>query len=377
MKRWFLSLLLLGGAVDARADCPQRDYWPTTEWRSRAELVRQTRKDQIAALESYAFARTGSEADHAGIRTDGVVIIHRGEIIYEKYAGGYSASQRHLSWSVSKSFTNALVGVGVRDGLLSLDDSICKHRALDDEAYCKIRVRDLLTMSSGIDWQETYEGTELESSSVLAMLYGVGRKDMMGFVSSHRLRDAPAETWMYSSGDSTLLAGVTAPPLRERYGDEYPWETLFDPIGMHSATWEADHAGTYVGSSYVYATPRDLAKFGYLFLNDGCWETRRLLPEGWVGFSTKVNEPIKKRPLLREPDDVYGAQFWLNKEVPEIGATRPWPDVPDDAYAARGHWGQSITVIPSRDAVVVRTADDREKGFEFNKFLKLALEVIP
>jgi CubicO group peptidase (beta-lactamase class C family) len=88
-----------------------------------------------------------------------------------------------------------------------------------------------------------------------------------------------------------------------------------------------------------------------------------------------VNPAIRLRRLDADPDDVQGRQFWLNKPIPEQGVTTPWPGVTEDAFAARGHWGQSITVVPSRDVVIVRTADDRERGFDFARFVSLALEV--
>jgi CubicO group peptidase (beta-lactamase class C family) len=145
---------------------------------------------------------------------------------------------------------------------------------------------------------------------------------------------------------------------------------------MKSAAWERDGRGTLIGSSYVYATPRDFAKFGYLYLNDGCWNGERLLPEGWVADSVKPSEPFKAKPLYLDPGDVQGRQFWLNRIVPPTQPALPWPGVPDDAYAARGHWGQSITVVPSLDLVIVRVADDREPDPDrFNGFLERAIAV--
>ena len=163
--------------------------------------------------------------------------------------------------------------------------------------------------------------------------------------------------------------------MKPVHGDDYPWTLLFEPLSMSSVVFERDARGTHVGGSFVWATPRDFARFGYLFLNDGCWEGKRYLPEGWVRDSVAVSNPFKLHPLENEPDDVQGRQFWLNRPVPEQKVTTPWPGVPEDAYAARGHWGQSITVVPSLDLVIVRTADDREKGFDFPKFLALAVAV--
>ncbi|MFN7133063.1 MAG: serine hydrolase domain-containing protein, partial [Myxococcales bacterium] len=353
-----------------------RASWPTQGWTSRAEQVAKDRAARVAALEQYAFTLTGSDEERKGIRTDGVVIVHGGEVVYERYGRGFTAEKRHLSWSVSKSFTNALTGLAVAEGAITLDDSVCKHLTLSDSSLCAITVRHLLEFASGIDWRETYEGQSNQVSSVLAMLYGEGRRDIVSFVASHPLRDPPGETFMYSSGDTNLLAGVLTAALKPRHGERFPFTLLLEPLGMRSATWERDGKGVIVGSSYLYATPRDLAKFGYFLLSDGCWEGRRLLPEGWVEASTALSEPFRKRPLEVDEDDRQGRQFWLNKPVPEQNKGLAWPDVPEDAFAARGHWGQSITVIPSLDLVIVRVADDRESGaFQFNTFVPLAIAV--
>ena len=126
----------------------------------------------------------------------------------------------------------------------------------------------------------------------------------------------------------------------------------------------------------MHATPRDWAKLGFFFLNDGCWEAERLLPEGWMAASVTVSEPLKQKRIDWEDGDVQGRQFWLNRRVPGFQDEKPWPDVPEDAFAMRGHWSQSVTIIPSLDLVVVRMADDRNKGFNFNTFLQRAIAVV-
>jgi CubicO group peptidase (beta-lactamase class C family) len=374
-----LTVLAASLPLSASAQCPTRS-WPTQGWPDATAETASTRAAQIQALEDYAFTLTGEDKERKGIRTDGVVIIHRGRVVYERYARGWAADKRHLSWSVSKSFTNALTGLAVKRGALTLEDSICKHVRLEGGGAapaCAITVRNLLEFASGLDWQETYEGKSNQESSVLAMLYGEGRKDMARFIASHPLRDAPGTAWSYSSGDTTLLAAVLDGALRPSVGKDWPWVLLLDVLGMKSAVWERDGKGVVVGSSYLYATPRDLAKLGYLFLNDGCWENEELLPRGWVASSTQVSEPITLKAYDRGLDDVQGRQWWLNRRIPGVQETLPFPNVPEGMYAARGHWGQSISVIPSHDLIVVRTADDRQGGvFSLDTFLKLAMGVV-
>lgn len=371
--------LLLGGPAAAADMCPARDLWPTQGWTSQAAAVATQRRAEIAALESFAFTLTGADADRIGTRTDGVVIIKAGRLIYEKYARGYADSTPHYTWSVTKSVTNAFTGLAVASGALTINDSVCTHVPEIGPAHCDITVQDLLKFSSGLDWKETYENESNQVSSVLAMLYGEGSHDMLSFVAGHPSRDPPGATYMYSTGETTFLMGVVDHALRNTLPaslyDDYDSRLLFEPLGLDSATFERDGVGTPVGGSYFYATPRDMAKFGYLYLNDGCWEGQRMLPTGWVHDSVQVSMPFKMKPLDTSPGDVQGRQFWLNVAVPEQSVPIPWPDVPTDAYAARGHWGQSITMVPSLDLIIVRTADDRDGTFDFNQFLKLALAV--
>jgi CubicO group peptidase (beta-lactamase class C family) len=373
-----MRALLIGAlmwpALALAAPCPVRASWPTTEWPSTTELTAATKAAAIAELERFAFTLQGADADRIGTRTDAVVIVHGGAVVYERYARSWTASMPHYVWSVTKSFTNVLTGIAVGAGLVRLDDSICNWLAAPAD-HCVLSIQNLLEFSSGMDWVETYEGRSNQVSSVLAMLYGEGSTDMVPFILSHRFRDPPGETYMYSSGDSTLLASATDEAMKAHFGDDYEWTQLFDRIGMASAVAESDQKGHPVGSSWLYATPRDLAKFGFFLLSDGCWDGQRILPEEWVAQSTAVSEPFKKRPLDTDVGDVQGRQLWLNRPVPEQNVVTPWPDVPEDAFAARGHWGQSITVIPSLDVVVVRLADDRDGTFDFNGFLARAIAV--
>jgi CubicO group peptidase (beta-lactamase class C family) len=156
-----------------------------------------------------------------------------------------------------------------------------------------------------------------------------------------------------------LMAALRDVVGEERYAD-WPWTALFDVIGMASATFERDGAGTFVGSSYLYATPRDLAKLGFLYLQDGHWQDRQLLPEAWAAGA---GEP--------GPAPFYGRHWWTNRGD---AGERPWPDAPADTMAGSGHWGQKLFVVPSRDLVVVRTGDDRDHSFHTDTFLRLALE---
>lgn len=369
-------LLTAGPSGVARAQaCPTRAFYPTGAWSSRAGTQATARAVEIAALETYAFTLQGDDADRVGPRTDAVLIVQNGEIVYENYARGWTYQKPHLGWSMTKSTMSALTGIAIARGAVTLEDSICIHIDPALEELCDVTVRDLLEFASGIDWKEVYENESNQQSSVLAMLYGEGREDVVRFITSHPLRSPPGEVYTYSSGDTTLLAGVLAAALEPTLGRDWPFALLFEPLGMDSAVLERDAKGVPIGASYLYATPRDFARFGLFALDDGCWSSGRILPAGWMESATSISAPFENDPRETDPTDVQGWQWWLNQPVPAQGVPQPYPDVPDDAFLALGHWGQSIAIIPSLDLVVVRVADDRDKTFDRNTFLKLAIAV--
>jgi CubicO group peptidase (beta-lactamase class C family) len=337
-----------------------RTSWPTAGWPKATPEEVGLDAAAIGRLEAYLFARNGDDADRRGQRTNGFVLIKDGKLVYERYARGYDADTPTLTWSVSKSISNTIVGRAVAEGFLDLNDAIGEHYPpAKDGGVESVRVSDLLRMSSGIDWNETYE-TSPVFSSVMAMLYTRGRADMAAFVASHGLAHPPGTHWSYSSGDTNLLMGVLRAALGDERNADYPWVALFDRIGMSSAVLERDPAGTFIGSSYVYATPRDLAKWGFLMLNDGVWEGERLLPEGWVKFSLTMAPAYFNTELTPGTvDDNPGAQVYLNHGDPARDVPPPWPAAPRDTFAAQGHWGKSIFVFPSLDMIAVRLGDDR------------------
>ena len=354
----------------------RRDYWPTRGWQERL-----LPKDRWEALEDYAFRRQGDEEDRAGIRTDGVVIIKDGYLIYERYAAGYDSNSPHLTWSVSKSVLQTLIGIAEKNGTLSIDDPVEKYIPEGKKEHT-ITLRHLLNMSSGLDANEGYESGPLKST-VIAMLYTRGRGDMAQFCASLPARAEPGTYVYYSSCDTNILSGVLKEALKLQHGQQgteiysrYPWEQLFDPLGMDSTTWERDGAGTFVGSSYLYASPRDMAKFAFLYLNDGVWEGKRILPDYWLDFTRKVAPAYKTTPAYPGWEDLYTSQWYANTAIPELGLKAPWPSAPRDTFAASGHWGQMIFVIPSMDMIIVRMGDDRDYSFDKDRFLSLIIKAV-
>lgn len=280
----------------------------------------------------------GDELDDAGrerLGSRGVVVVHRGRIVAERYAPGFTAEAPQLGWSMAKSVTSLLTGVLVARGTVSLSDARLWPEWTDDRS--RITVEDLLRMRSGLAWDETYDlGT-----TITAMLYD--QPDMASFVASQPLVHPVGAVQQYSSGSTNLLCGV----LRQRTGRgaDLPRAELLGPLGLSSAVWEADATGTPVCSSYLWATPRDWATIGQFALADGVWNGRRLLPEGWMRRTTTTITP----PAAEDPN--YAAGWWTNSTASGSVVDER---LPRDAYWASGHDGQRLYVVPSRELVVVR-----------------------
>jgi CubicO group peptidase (beta-lactamase class C family) len=230
----------------------------------------------------------------------------------------------------------------------------------------KVTMADLLHWASGLDWQEDYEYAPLKSS-VVAMLYTRGRADMAEFAANTESFSAPGQAFRYSSGDSNILSAALKGMLGHKAYMSYPWDALFKPLGIHNATWETDADETFVASSYAFLTARDLARVGLLMARDGRWGDQQLLPKDWVAFN---RQPFDKYTAGQD-EAVPGGQWWLNQ-----GAPRPWPDAPADTFAALGHWGQALYVMPDEHLVIVRYGDDRDGSYRHNELLKRVLAAV-
>lgn len=258
LSRRALAALALVFALPALAE-----DWPDTDW----PRAQQPAGPALEAFERYAFGRR-DDVRRKGIRTDAVVVIRDGRLVYERYAGPSRAETPHLTWSVSKSLLATLLGVAEGEGRFQLDDPVARYYP-PFARHPEVTLRHLLNWSSGLDWQEDYEFAPLKSS-VVVMLYTRGRDDMAGFVAETPQARPPGRRFRYSSGDSNVLAAALHGMLGADYA-EYPWRALFEPLGIRSAVWERDAAGTFVGSSYVYMSARDLARVGLLMQRHGRW----------------------------------------------------------------------------------------------------------
>jgi CubicO group peptidase (beta-lactamase class C family) len=278
--------------------------------------------------------------------TYAVAVVHRGRLIAERYDGQLEhfdappdpigPTTPLLSWSMAKSFLHALVGMLVADGRLDPEApaDVPRWQGPDDERS-RITLRQLLEMRDGLDFLEDY--VDGERSDVINMLFGAGQADVAAFAEDRPLLAPPGERFNYSSGTTNVISAIVARVLGP--GDPYAaflQESLFDAIGMTSARATFDDAGTFIASSFVYATARDFARFGLLYLRDGEWAGQRVLPPGWVDTARtqQATDP--------ENGQGYGWQWWVR------------PSDPAGTFWAQGYEGQSIVVCPAADLVLVR-----------------------
>ncbi len=259
------------------------------------------------------------------------VVLHKGIPVAEKYRSGLSKDTRFLSWSMAKSFTNAIVGVLAGIGKMDISEPAGIEEWKDDERSL-ITLNHLLQMQSGLEWNEDYGSR----SDVNLMLFDKG--DMSRFAITRPMEHPAGTRWKYSSGTANILTSL----IRNEFDSDtscyaFVHDNLLEKIGITDAVFEVDPSGDLVGSSYLYATARDYARFGLLYLNDGILCGERILPEGWVDYT---------RTPASASEGKYGALFWLNR-------SREYPSAPEDMYSCQGHDGQMIFILPSGELVVV------------------------
>jgi len=367
---------------------PAELAWPTNGWET-GEM-----DAGVAAIVTPLIDKViaGEKAGPMG-ETRAVVIIHEGKLVAEAYRDGFGPKTKQISWSMAKSVTSALVGRAVALGLIDDIDAAMPTPFEAGDPRAEITWGQWLTMTDGLDYAEI-GATSMAENDVIQMMFGKGRFDVLDYVKSDLpLIHEPGTHWNYSTAAFHLIGRAVQDTLRENpqikgsvcgdkpclkpilcafrpdngqlaEGDKRPAETedlsreeideciarsffdelLLPRIGM-DALVEFDAAGTYLGGSLVWASPRDFAKFGYLYLRDGVWDGERLLPEGWVDFART------KTPA--DNSNVYGAGWWITAYGAPLthaqnAATPPW-----DAFHAGGHEGQTIWVVPSRDLVIV------------------------
>ena len=316
----------------------------------------------LGKAEQWAFERDTPEQN-----TVSLLVVHKGDIVLERYADGFDRTTRTRTWSTAKSIAATLIGMKVDAGELSLDaplgfDWLPEVTAAESDPRNRITLRHALHMSSGLYPVDSF-GMEYATGSGLA--YWAGASSTEGMRNRGLIRE-PGTFWDYENYD-TLLAVYALKRTFKADTDylRYPHTALFEPLGMTSTLPSTDRFGDFIFSSQVYTNARDLARFGMLYLQNGVWQGKRLLSEDWIKF---VRTPA---PASDVRGNDYGGQWWL---VPDDRKD----EVPADAYSTAGNRGQYVIVVPSHDLVIVRRGLDYGKqGFNRWDLLREVLKAFP
>jgi CubicO group peptidase (beta-lactamase class C family) len=294
----------------------------------------------LARAVDAAFKEDSAEVDDMK-STRAVLVYYDGALIAERYADGFNGNTPQRGMSMTKSVTSALVGVLVDQGKLNVDDATgLEYWHGKSDPRREITLDQMLKMTAGFDYNEQLED---KPRSLINYVF-FNSADMSKRASEVGLRAVPGETWDYQTVHPILLQKI----IRDAIGDDQAYfrfaqEELFARAGMMNSHLSADASGTFTGGALMWASARDWMRFGLLYLNDGLHNGTRVLPEGWVKYSsTPSNASLN--------GTAYGAQFWLNQPAKE----QLMPGLPEDAYAAMGHYGQYVMIVPSKKLVVVR-----------------------
>ena len=252
---------------------------------------------------------------------------------------------------MTKSITSTMFGILQCQGKIDITKP-APIEAWKDDDRSAITINNLLQMNSGLEWEENYETI----CDVTRMLFQ--EEDMTQSQIDEPLIGKPNESWYYSSGTTNLLSGILRQQFDSHQGYLDFWYTdLIDKIGMHSMLIEADATGNYVGSSYGWASPRDWAKLGLLYLHEGDWNGEQIFSKEWYDYAVAPTNSSNGR---------YGAQIWLN-------AGGYLKDVPRDVFSFNGYQGQRVYICPSKELVVVRMG---LRSMDFNALLRDVIDTV-
>jgi CubicO group peptidase (beta-lactamase class C family) len=358
-----LGCMLVGDAMPAleriRDHAPRVDPrpWPLGDGEDRrpdpAGLDRACLDQAVVA----AFKEPDPEAPR---NTRAVVIAWQGRLVAERYAPGIERDTPLPGWSMAKSVTNAMVGLLVREGELDVAAAapIAAWQVEPDDPRAAITLDQLMRMSSGLAFAERY-GPFGEGSDMLFV-----DDDAAARAIEKPLVAAPGSVYGYSSGSSNIVARVVADcfegPVAQH---EFVVHELFEPLGIDAAVLELDRRGSFVGSSFALMPARDWARLGQLYLDEGRWQGEAILPAGWVEYT--------RTPAPAAPHGEYGALFQTNAERWRL------PSVPADAFEMVGHEGQSVLIVPSRGALLVRLGLTQGVKWDTDAFASSVLACLP
>ena len=300
----------------------------------------------LEAAVSRAFAETDPNDP---LHARALLVVYDGKLIVERYAPGITKDTPLAGYSRAKSIVGALTGILIDRKLLGLKESapVSLWRTPGDPRGA-ITIEHLLGMTTGLQWSE--DNTD-PRGDVLLMAYH--SRDIADFAARKPLASPPGTQFAYSSGTTNILSRVLLSAMQDDHSAylALPRTAIFDPAGMTSALMPPDASGTLFGSTEAYATARDWARLGEIYLHDGERNGVQIFPKGWVAYAATPTSASQARG--------YGAQIWVNKGKPGHPDERPLPSAPEDMLMIEGAFGQVIAVIPNRDLVIVRLGDTR------------------
>jgi CubicO group peptidase (beta-lactamase class C family) len=364
--------------------------FPEEEW-PRADLGQVgLNSNKVKKLSDFLFS-------DASMQTDALLIIKAGRLVYQRYYSGSNYSQereqKHMLWSLTKPISGALAGIAIQQGLIELDNSVAdfypeillqgskKSRKYGEQ----LRVSHLLKMESGLKHTEEAKFRVL-SDAIYTYYSQRNYRDVVKGSFRQGFRHPPGTHHNYSTRDPIILMGI----IRKSLGDDqsyndFPWEALFDKLGMKQVTYEQDISGNFLGGMGIWTTAEDLARFGLLLLRNGIWKNEQILPAWWSDYMTT---PSLAQASETNPDavdihnrDAYGAMLWVNKKLP-MNSNRPFPLLPESMFYALGTNGQALIIFPQQDTVIVRLASDslskkyKERKAFRDQYMRLISEVL-
>ena len=337
MKKYFLFLLLLLIPLSACQPVTKETpieigeagtYWPTDDWR--------TAEPEELGMDGSQLSELSEYIDENDVEIHSVLVIKDGYLVAEYYFNDFDKDIPHIQYSVTKSFVSALVGIALEEGYIeSLDQTLedfFPEYSYKDEITKEISLKNILTMRTGLGWSESNPGY----SGLM------NADDAVAYMVNLPMIAKPGEQFAYCSGCSFLLSAIVAETTGMNTAD-YAQKKLFDPLGIDQPAWETVANGISNGGWGLFLTPREMAKFGFLYLNEGYWDGEQIIPAEWVQASSGPG-------LKADQYADYGYQWWISSE---------------GYYSAQGLYGQAIFVIPENDMVVVMTADLRGDNIEF------------
>jgi CubicO group peptidase (beta-lactamase class C family) len=381
--------------IDLEQVAQHRSVWPKKDENFPKLAVNSPAfEDQLmrtGQCQSFVEFATGHVDQPNGFNTDQLVVLKNGMIVYEWFSPDTGPDSLHSLWSASKSVSSTLIGAAIARQNLTpqgtrlsektlLSDFFAPERRLPlvakpsafENFYSRVTIENLLNMTANFKWLEAYDSS-LSESTFLPMLYGSGRANMANFALTQPMEpDGPGKRFNYSGGNANLMMAVLAQTAAVN-GQNYaslPDDLLFSRLGATRSFFEKDAFGIFVGASYAYMTPYEMARLGYLYLNNGVWNKDRILPRNWVSQALELSEGLKhvaelpptevaKFAAYVKDEGVYGNRtLWLNRSVPQIGYANEFKNSPSDMFFAAGHYGQLIIVLPTEDMVIVRTGHD-------------------